>query len=318
MKFPLFPDEASTVAGQTDFLYLTLVGISVLVMIVVFLPIMYFLFKYRRGRKADRRPVELPEMPIEITWTVIPLIIFIGLFVWSARVYSMIERPPPGAMEINVVGKQWMWKIQHPEGKREINELHVPMGPVIELTMTSQDVIHSFFVPEFRVKQDVVPGRYSTLWFKASKLGRFHIFCSQYCGTHHSAMTGQVIVMPPAEYEEWLAHGETGPTLAQSGEQLYRELGCSGCHENSTIVRAPPLRGIFGQPVPLQGGQFVVADEGYIRDSILLPAKDIAAGYTNDMPSFQGHISEDQLLELVAYIKSLGPAAGPTTTQEAK
>lgn len=318
MKFPLFPDEASTVAGQTDFLYLTFVGISVLVMIAVFLPIIYFLFKYRRGRKANRNHLELPEMAIEITWTVIPLIIFMGLFAWGANVYSTIERPPPGAMEINVVGKQWMWKIQHPEGKREINELHVPLGRVIELTLTSQDVIHSFFVPEFRVKQDVVPGRYSTLWFKASKLGRFHIFCSQYCGTHHSAMTGQVIVMPPDAYEDWLAHGETGPTLAQSGERLYRELGCSGCHESSTIVRAPPLRGIFGRPVPLQGGQFVLADEGYIRDSILLPAKDIAAGYTNDMPSFQGHITEEQVLELVAYIKSIGPGTTQATIQDAK
>lgn len=318
MKFPVFPEEASAVARHVDILYLTFVGISIVVMIVVFTPMIYFLFKYRRGHKAVRTPVELPEMAIEITWTVIPLVIFIGLFFWGASVYWTIERPPPGAMEINVVGKQWMWKIQHPEGNREINALHVPVGRLVKLTITSQDVIHSFFLPEFRIKQDAVPGRYSVLWFKADKVGRFHLFCSEYCGTHHSAMDGWVTVMTPDAYEDWLAHGQTGPTLAQSGEQLYREMGCSGCHEGSTIVHAPPLRGIYGRPVPLQTGEFVLADEGYIRDSILLPAKDIAAGYSNDMPSFQGHLSEEQVLELVAYIKSIGPATSPITPLEAK
>jgi len=318
MKFPLLPDEASEAARQTDYLYWAMIGISVVTMAVVFVPLIIFLFKYRRGKKADRSPVELPEMKIEITWTVIPLIIFTGLFAWGTKVYFKIERPPPDAMEIDVVGKQWMWKIQHPEGKREINELHIPLGRSIKLTLASQDVIHSFFLPEFRIKQDVVPGRYTSLWLKANKLGTFHLFCSEYCGTHHSAMTGRVIVMEPAAYEAWLMHGETGPSLAQSGERLYRELGCSGCHENSTIVHAPPLAGLFGRTVPLQTGQFVTADEGYLRDSILLPARDIAAGYTNDMPSFQGRVNEEQLLDLIAYIKSLGAPTPNNSPTEAK
>jgi cytochrome c oxidase subunit 2 len=309
MTFPLYPPEASRVAQQTDYLCWGLLCISAAVLLVVFVPMTYFLFKYRRGRKADRRPLNLPEMKMEITWTIIPLIVFTGLFAWGANVYWTIERPPPDAMENNIVGKQWMWKNEHPEGNREIDELHVPLGRNIKLTLASQDVIHSFFLPAFRIKQDVVPGRYTTLWFKADKLGSFHLFCSEYCGTHHSAMTGRVIVMTPAAYQSWLTKGAPGPTLAQQGEKLFRQFGCSGCHVNSTTVRAPPLEGVFGKPVPLQSGQIVTADEAYLRDSILLPAKDIAGGYTNDMPSFQGHLSEDQLLRLIAYIKSLGSAA---------
>ena len=305
MNFPIFPPEASTGAQQTDYLYWALLCLSAVVMIVVFVPMIYFLFKYRRGKKADRRPVELPEIAMEVTWTIIPLVIFTGLFAWGANLYWTIQRPPPDAMEIDVVGKQWMWKIEHPEGNREIDELHVPQGRNIKLILASQDVIHSFFLPAFRIKQDVVPGRYSTLWFNAKRLGTFHLFCSEYCGTHHSAMGGSIIVMTPDAYQKWLMQGPPGPTLAQQGETLFREYGCSGCHVNSTIVRAPPLEGVFGRPVPLQGGEIRIADEAYIRDSILLPAKDIVAGYTNDMPSFQGHLSEDDLLKLIAYIKSI-------------
>src|SRR4051794_11030016 len=217
MNFPLFPPEASKVARQTDYLYWTLIAISVVTMIVVFVPMIYFIFKYRRGKKADRRPVHLPEIPIELTWTIIPIVVFTGLFAWGANVYWTIERPPPDAMEIDVVGKQWMWKIQHPEGNREIDELHVPLGRNIKLLIASQDVIHSFFIPAFRIKQDVVPGRYSTLWFKADKLGTFHLFCSEYCGTHHSAMVGSVIVMAPEAYQKWLMQGAPGSSMAQEG-----------------------------------------------------------------------------------------------------
>jgi cytochrome c oxidase subunit 2 len=305
MNFPLFPPEASNVARQTDHLYIALIILSAVTLAVVFVPMIFFLLKYRRGHKADRTPVRLPETVIEITWTIIPAVIFTGFFAWGAKVYFTIERPPRDAMEINVVGKQWMWKIEHPEGNREIDELHVPLGRNIKLTLASEDVIHSFFLPAFRVKQDVVPGRYSTLWFKANKLGTFHLFCSEYCGTHHSAMVGSIFVMTPEDYQQWLARGAPGPTLAQDGAQLFRSYGCSGCHLQSTIVRAPPLEGLYGRPVPLQSGQIVTADEAYIRDSILLPAKDIVAGYTNDMPSFQGHLSEDNLLKIIAYIKSI-------------
>jgi len=306
MTFPLFPTEASDAAAQTDYLYWGLIAISSVVMLIVFVPIIYFIFKYRRGKRADRTPVNLPELPIELTWTIIPTFIFVGLFLWGAKVFWNNQRVPPDAMQINVVGKQWMWKIQHPEGHREINELHVPVGRNIRITLASQDVIHSFFLPEFRIKQDVVPGRYTTIWFNARRVGTYRLFCSEYCGTHHSAMIGRVIVMPPAAYANWLAQGQHGNTLAQSGERLYRELGCSGCHDGSTVVRAPPLLGLFGKPVPLNSGEVVIADEAYLRDSILLPARQIAGGYTNDMPSFEGRINEEQLLEIIAYLRSRG------------
>jgi len=318
MNFPLFPPEASQVAHDSDVLLWGLLILSAITMAVVFVPMIYFLFKYRRGKKADRTPVHFPETMIEITWTIIPTVIFTGLFAWGANLYWTIERPPPDAMEITVVGKQWMWKIEHPEGNREIDELHVPLGRNIKLLLASQDVIHSFFLPAFRIKQDVVPGRYSTLWFKANKLGTFHLFCSEYCGTHHSAMVGSIIVMPPDAYQKWLMQGAPGPSMAQEGERLFRSYGCSGCHVNSTSIHAPPLEGLYGRPVPLQTGQFVTADERYLRDSILLPAKDIVAGYTNDMPSFQGHLSEDDLLKLIEYLKSISDTTPQKEGAEAK
>jgi cytochrome c oxidase subunit 2 len=306
MTFPIFPEQASKVAEQTDNLYWGLICASAAVCLVVFVPMFYWLFKYRHGKAADRTPLHLPEMRIEITWTILPTLIFMCFYVWGAEHYFQIERPPSDAMEINVIGKQWMWKIQHPEGNREIDELHVPVGRNVKLTMTSQDVIHSFFLPAFRVKQDVVPGRYTTEWFRAEKIGSYHLFCSEYCGTSHSHMVGRVVVMSPADYQHWLTQGRPDSTLAQSGERLFRELGCSGCHLGQSVIRAPPLVGLYGKPVPLNSGEVVMADEGYLRDSILLPAKQIAGGYTNDMPSFQGKISEEDLLQIIAYLKSLG------------
>ncbi len=311
MTFPVFPEQASKVAEQTDNLYWGLICLSAAVCIIVFVPMAYFVLKYRNGKAVDRTPPELPEYKIEITWTVIPLLIFMCFYTWGAKHYFLIERPPPNAMEIDVVGKQWMWKIQHPEGNREIDELHVPVGRMVRLIMTSQDVIHSFFLPEFRIKQDVIPGRYTTEWFKADKIGTYHMFCSEYCGTSHSHMVGRVVVMSPADYQMWLTSGKPGTTLVQSGERLFRELGCSGCHVGKSVVRAPPLEGLFGKPVPLDNRDVVTADEGYLRDSILFPAKQIVAGYTNDMPSFKGKLSEEELLQLIAYLKSLGAQNPP-------
>lgn len=305
MTFPILPEQASKIAEQTDNLYWGLLCASAAVCLVVFVPMTYFIIKYRNGKPADRRPVHLPETKIEIIWTIIPLLIFMCFYTWGAQHYFLIERPPPNAMDIDVVGKQWMWKIQHPEGRREIDQLHVPVGRMVKLTMTSQDVIHSFYLPEFRIKQDVVPGRYTTEWFQAEKVGTYHIFCSEYCGTSHSHMIGSLVAMTPADYQHWLTQGQPASTLVQSGERLFRELGCSGCHVGKSVVRAPPLEGLFGKPVPLDNRAVVTADEGYIRDSILFPAKQIVGGYTNDMPSFSGKVSEDQLLELIAYIKSL-------------
>ncbi|HVM49387.1 MAG TPA: cytochrome c oxidase subunit II [Candidatus Acidoferrum sp.] len=306
MKFPLLPPEASQVATRTDHLYSGLLCISTLVVFLVFGTIVVFLFKYRRGKPAPRSHLPLPELKIELTWTIVPTLIFLGFFTWGAELYWNIERPPTDALEIHVIGKQWMWKIEHAEGNREINELHVPVGRVVKLTLASQDVIHSFFLPAFRIKQDVVPGRYTALWFKADHVGQYHLLCSEYCGTHHSAMNGSIYVMSQPEFQQWLAKGQPQSTLAQEGERLFRQYGCSGCHVNSTSVRAPPLEGLYGKPVPLQTGQIVLADEAYLRDSILQPAKDIVAGYTNDMPSFQGHISEEELVEVIAYLRSLG------------
>jgi cytochrome c oxidase subunit II len=309
MSFPVFPVAASRLAQQTDYLYWGLIALSLVVLFIVACPIIYFLIKYRQNKVVDRSPVRLPQNTIEITWTLIPTLVMICFYVWGAKQYFGIERPPPGAMEIHVIGKQWMWKIQHPEGNREINELHVPAGRIVKLTLTSQDVIHSFFLPEFRIKQDVVPGRYTTEWFKAARPGKYHIYCSEFCGTHHSGMIGWVEVMEPAAYDDWLARGRPDNTLVESGERLYRELGCSGCHSGSSVVRAPPLEGVYHKPVPLNSGEVVIADETYLRDSILFPDKQIAAGYTNLMPSFQGRVTEDELLELVSYLKSLGTTA---------
>jgi cytochrome c oxidase subunit II len=298
-------------AVQVDRLYLGLILMSVFYMAIIFLPMLYFLFKYRRGHPANRTPLRIKTWKIEVVWTVIPFLMMMGLFSWGAILYYQVERPPAGALEAIVVGKQWMWKIQHAEGNREINELHVPLGQTMKLTMTSEDVIHSFFLPAFRVKQDVVPGRYVTEWVRPTRAGIYHIFCAEYCGADHSLMGGRIIVMQPADYQAWLNAGRPPDTLAASGERLFRQLGCSGCHMSSSIIRAPRLEGVYGKPVPLEGGQVVLADDKYIRDSILLPASQISAGYANVMPSFAGHISEEELLQVIAYIKSLGVQQPP-------
>jgi cytochrome c oxidase subunit 2 len=292
-----------------DHLFFALILICGIVLVGLLLVILYFLFKYRRGKPAKRARSPLPSTPFELTWSFIPLLIFMGLFTWGAVVYNDQQTTPPAALEINVVGKQWMWKLQHESGQREINELHVPVGQVVKLILASQDVIHSFYIPAFRIKQDVVPGRFTTEWFKATQVGTYHIFCAEYCGKDHSRMRGRIIVMDPADYQHWLTTGQPATPLAQSGENLFRSLGCSGCHMGSAVVRAPPLQGLYGHPVPLQDGRVVLADEGYLRDSILLPERDVAAGYQPVMPSYKDRISEDDLFLVIAYLKSLGSQA---------
>ena len=311
MNFPIFPKAASTTAAQTDELYFFLLGFSIFILALVFLPMFYFLFKYRRGNRANRAEINLPTTRIEITWTVIPILMVTGLFAWSARVYFYEEVPPPGALNINVIGKQWMWKAQHSEGQQEINELHIPVDQPVKLTLASEDVIHSFYIPAFRIKQDVVPGRFTTEWFQATRLGTYDFYCSEYCGTDHSKMAGRVVVMSATEYRSWLAAGAPRNTLAQSGENLFRELGCSGCHVGSTTVHAPPLEGLYGKMVPLSDGTFVIAVDKYLRDSILLPSSQIVAGYQPLMPTYEGHVTEGELLELIAYLKSIGGSAPP-------
>lgn len=295
---------ASTLGKQVDVLFLTLLGITAVVALGVAVAIVFFVIRYRAGSKANRGNPPARVRWIEITWTATPLGIFLALFAWSSVVFSHFHQPPGRAMRIHVLAKQWMWKLEHENGKREIDELHVPLGEPVELIMTSQDVIHSFFVPAFRVKQDVLPGRYTSLWFTATRPGRFDLFCAEYCGTDHAGMHGGIVVMPPAEFERWLAAGPAQPGLATRGFDIYRRVGCSGCHEPTSTVHAPDLGGLFGSPVHLADGSTVIADENYLRDSILLPKKQVVAGFDPVMPSFQGQLDEDDLSALIAYIKS--------------
>jgi cytochrome c oxidase subunit 2 len=305
--FPLFPEQASTIASRVDALYYYLLSVSGFFVLLIFGLIFYFAIKYRRRSEDEQpRPI-LANLPLEIAWMIIPFILVMIMFAWGANLYFIATSSPPAdALEIFVVGQQWMWKVQHPEGRREINELHVPVGYPVKLTITSQDVIHSFYVPAFRIKMDAVPGRYTSIWFEANKVGTYHLFCAEYCGTAHAGMGGQVVVMTPSEYERWLRIGAPDEPLVAAGARLFRELGCSGCHGPHSTVHAPPLEGVYGKPVPLQSGAVVVADEGYIRDSILLPQKDVVAGYAPIMPSFQGRVSEEELMQIIAYIRSLG------------
>ncbi len=302
----LFPSSASNMAPQVDHIYFALLALCGTVALLICLTIVFFCIRYRRGSGADRTPPTWRQRPFELTWTILPFFIFLGLFFWAAEVFFGMSRPPANATEIYVVGKQWMWKIQHPDGRREINELHIPVGQPVKLIMTSQDVIHDFFIPAFRTKQDVVPGRYTREWFTPTKPGKYHLFCSQYCGTDHSKMVGWVYVMEPAEHARWLAEQPAPDSLVATGERAFHMRGCSGCHGVNAAIRAPLLDGIYGKQVPLSDSTLVTADAQYLRDSILLPNKQIAAGYEPIMPTFQGQISEEELNAIIAYLKSPG------------
>ncbi|MFI5364142.1 MAG: cytochrome c oxidase subunit II [Candidatus Binatia bacterium] len=306
---PLFPEAASTVASDVDHLFFFLVAVSTFFATLIAVLVVTFAIKYRRRSAADRPKAIEGALALELTWSLIPFAIAMIMFVWGASLYVRLRQPPDNAMQIFVVGKQWMWKIQHMEGQREINELHVPVGRPVKLTMTSEDVIHSFFVPAFRIKQDVLPGRYTTTWFQATKPGVYHLFCAEYCGTQHSGMIGWVTVMEPAEYETWLSGGAK-KSLASSGETLFQQLGCITCHRGDSGGRGPVLQGLFGKTVQLQSGATVKADEGYVRESILDPQAKIVAGFQPIMPTFKGLVSEEGLLQLIAYIKELGSGTG--------
>jgi cytochrome c oxidase subunit 2 len=296
---------AASTGTQTDLLLLGLLAVSLAVLGLVFWLMLLYAIRYRHNSPVDRGALAEKSFRFEISWTVGTLVIFFGLFIWGSMIYVRLYRPPVNALKIYVVAKQWMWKIEHAGGQREINALHIPVDTPIELIMTSEDVIHDFFVPAFRVKRDVLPGQYETMWFRPDRIGTYHLFCSQFCGTDHSNMVGEVVVMSARGYAGWLTTSGGGQTLAAQGKTLFVRYGCAGCHLGGGTVRAPSLNGLYGSPVPLSDGTTVIADDRYIRDSIVQPKSQVVASYEPIMPSFANVIPEDDLVRLVAYIHSL-------------
>jgi cytochrome c oxidase subunit 2 len=314
-SFPFVPESASTISGDVDALYFYISGVTVFFVLLISAVIIFFVIRYRR-----RNPFEIPRpiegsTKLETLWSVIPLLIAMTIFFWGAKVYFAQYRPAKNAIDIYVVGKQWMWKFQHATGQREINELHIPVGRKIKLIMTTEDVIHDVFVPAFRTKVDVVPGKYTTEWFEATKPGKYHFFCAEYCGMNHSGMGGYIVVMEPSEYEDWLSGNAGQASPAAAGRGLFESLGCASCHgANAEGGRGPSLIGLYGSKVVLNNNQSVTADEGYFRESILNPQAKIVTGFGPIMPSFQGQVSEEQLLQVVAYLKSLSTAKPEVST----
>jgi cytochrome c oxidase subunit 2 len=314
-NFPLWPVQASTSAANVDALYIFFLVVSVAMTALLYVILIFFAARYRRRPGIKAVPNE-GSLVLELAWSIAPMFVFVAMFLFGAVVYFQERTPPKDATEIYVVAKQWMWKLEHMEGQREINELHVPVGQNVKLIMTSQDVIHSFYVPAFRLKTDVLPGRYTIMWFRATKPGTYHLFCAEYCGTQHSGMIGSVVVMEPAQYQAWTNGGSTGP-LSAAGEKLFSELGCGTCHRSDSQGRGPSLQGVFGSHVTLEDGRTLVADENYVRESILDPGAKVVRGFKPVMPTFQGLVSEEQMSALLAYIKSLAPAKPAETLNKA-
>jgi cytochrome c oxidase subunit 2 len=300
----LFPAEASTIAPYADALYAFLMTITVIGLVLVGALVFGFSIRYRKARSPIATQVEGSTL-LEATWTIIPLALFMVAWIWGALLYFRIYDPPTNAMNIYVVGKQWMWKAEHEGGQHEINALHVPTGRAVQLTMISQDVFHSFSIPDFRIKREVIPGRYSTVWFEATTPGTYHIFCTQYCGTNHSAMIGEVTVLSPEDYEKWTQGSTSGTSLAQNGERLFASMGCNACHSGSAAARGPNLAGVYGSKLQLTSGSQVLVNDAYLRDAILNPSQHVTAGYAPIMPTYQGQVSEDGLIDLVEYIKNM-------------
>jgi len=303
---PFIPESASTVSGKVDALYFYLSGVTLFFTLLISGVLTFFVIKYRR-----RMPFEIPRPiagshKLETIWSVIPFLIAMSMFAWGSQIYFENSRMPKNANEIYVVGKQWMWKIQHSTGQREINELHVPIGRKIKLIMTSEDTIHDFYIPAFRIKADVLPGRYTTQWFEATKPGTYHLFCAEYCGMNHSGMIGSIIVMQPTEFDSWLSGNASQQSPAVAGQQLYESLGCVSCHgATGEGGRGPALAGLFGRKVFLTNNQTVTADEAYIRESIENPSAKVVSGFNPIMPTFQGQVTPEQLIQIISFIKSL-------------
>jgi cytochrome c oxidase subunit II len=302
---PLFPERASTIANEVDALYFFLVGLSVVMSVLIATLVVSFAIRFRRRHPDDVGAQVHGGLMLELAWTVVPFVVAMIIFFWGAKVYFVMASPPPETLNIYVVGKQWMWKAQHLTGQREINQLHVPVGRPVKLIMTSEDVIHDFSIPAMRVKADVIPGRFVQIWFEPTTPGTYQIFCAEYCGTQHSRMTGQVVVMEANAYQTWLSGGTAEGSLASTGEKLFADLACNTCHRPDSRGRGPVLQNLYSHPVQLLDGAVVTADENYLRESILTPAAKVTAGYQPVMPAFQGLVSEEQLLALIEYVKSL-------------
>jgi len=318
-RFALMPERASTMAGEVDTLALALLAVTIVFSLLIAGLLLRFMVVYRRRSATYVPPLLHVPLWLEVLWSAVPLGITMIAFLWGAQIFAALVEPPADSLEAFVVGRQWMWKIQHLEGRREINELHVPVGQPVKLTLTSEDVIHSFYVPAFRIKQDAVPGRYTTVWFEATKVGSYHLFCAEYCGTVHSGMIGQIVVMDPADYQAWLAGSGGAPgvisastgsgSVTSAGENLFGQLGCATCHRSEGGALGPSLAGLAGKSVALEGGATATADDDYLRESILTPQAKVVAGFKPVMPTFKGQVSEEQILQLIAYIKSLGGGA---------
>lgn len=310
-NFRLFPDSASTISHEVDWFFWAMVIVCGAMSIFVAAMIVYSAIRYHRKHENEMGDQTRNNIPLEVTWTVVPAICFVFMFLWGAKMYFDLQRPPDNAIPIYVVGKQWMWKVQHPEGQREINELHIPVGRPVRLTLTSEDVIHDFFVPAFRTKHDVLPGRYVTEWFEATRPGKYHLFCAEYCGTKHSGMIGWIYAMTPKDYQQWLTQGAPEGSLASMGGKYFHQYGCANCHHFSRQGRCPDLRNLYMRPVEISTGQTVIADDSYIRESIYDPNAKIVYGFhPNIMPNFTGVIPEDQVIALISFIKALGPPPG--------
>ena len=308
--FKLIPEQASTMAADVDQLYWFIVGVTAFFGILVCVLVVYFAVRYRTDDPLKVGAPITGSIPLELAWSVIPFLISVVIFVWASQVFFDLYRPPDQTLEIYATGKRWMWKFQHLDGKAEINTLHVPVGRPVKVTFTSEDVLHSLYFPNFRTKADAIPGRYSTVWFEATKTGEGHIFCAEYCGTRHSGMIGTVTVMEPAAYQAWLSGNEGGGTLASRGERLFSELACNTCHINDGSGRGPSLVDKFGTEEQLANGSIVNVDETYVRESILTPQLKVVAGYQPVMPTFQGLVNEEGVMALIEYVKSLQSSAG--------
>jgi cytochrome c oxidase subunit II len=317
-NFPLFPQQASTQAGQVDALYFFMVAVTAFCSLLIAGLIIVFVVKFRRRDDNEVGAAIHGSLALELLWTIIPFVVAMGMFAWGAKIFFDLTRVPAGAMEVFVVGKQWMWKVQHMGGQREINELHVPVGRPVKLIMGSEDVIHSYYIPAFRVKADVIPGRYNVLWFQATTPGRYHLFCAEYCGTKHSGMIGSIVALGPDEFQTWLSGGAASDSPVAAGGKLFQSLACNTCHLEGGQGKGPVLTNLFGHEVELQGGAKVMADEAYIRESIVNPQAKIVNGFLPVMPTFQGLVTEEQLLQLIAFVKSLStPGGAPATPGQA-